>query len=524
MVIRHYARISVSLVALMVLILFIADWSGFVPNESESRLRARIDFSESLATQLSIAAKKENMEIISETIKSVVERNEHVKSILLREMDNAVITSYGVHPPASNDMRSTPDLMKVPIFRDKIPWGMVEVSFVPMEETYLWGLVSPSFLRLLAFTSAVAFIFYLFLVRKILSHIDPYKVIPGRVRVALNALSEGVVLVDDEERIVLSNKSFENKTESSTDQLMGKKLSTLPWSYPERTVEDRRVLPWLKTISEGKENNFITMNLERRENDKITLVINSAPLKDSREKVRGAIISFSDVTELEKMNQDMESMMSFLRHETRNALLGASSTVALLEKSGHLSAEDKLLLSRAKKSHRVIKKLLDSVREAKSIESSFSGENTEPVRMIELLRDVAGNYSKIYGDNSFVFESEEHELIVLGNEERLVEMLDKLVSNAVDHSDKEVPIVISCQRENDDAVIKVINQGEALPEDKQGIFDLFSSFRNTTATKHNQGIGLYVVKLIAEMYGGTVEARDREDVTGAEFIIRLPAV
>ena len=130
----------------------------------------------------------------------------------------------------------------------------------------------------------------------------------------------------------------------------------------------------------------------------------------------------------------------------------------------------------------------------------------------------------MYSDNSFEFRSDENALIILGQEERIIQLLDKLTGNAIDHSDRGAPIIYTCSKDNDRAVIKVANQGKPLPEDIQGIFDLFASYRTETATRHNQGIGLYVVKFIAEAYGGTVEARDRQDVTGAEFIIRLPTV
>lgn len=524
MLIKHYIRISISLVALMLMTMFMADLIGLVPNEDRSRINMRIDLSESLAIQLSAATQQENMAIIDETIKSIVDRNKQIKSILLRKMDDSVISSHGESFQAANDIYSTSNHMKVPIFKDKKPWGLVEINFIPLEAPYLWGSISPQFFRLLVFITIVSFVLYIFLVKKILSHIDPYKVIPGRVKTALNALSEGVVLIDDDERIVLSNKSFENKTNNSADQLLGKKLSTLPWSYPDRTPETKQIFPWLKSISDGNDNTCITMNLEQQENDKITLIVNSTSLRDIRGKIRGAIISFNDVTELEKMNQDMESMMSFMRHETRNALLGASSTVSLLEKSSHLSDEDKQLLNRANKSHRVIKHLLDSVQEAKTIEATFAQEKPEPVHLASLIKEVVLNYQKIYTGNNFKFESDGNELIVLGQEERYVQMLDKLVSNAVDHSDVDTCITISCDKVNTNAVITVKNNGTHLPDDKEGIFDLFASFREKAATRHNQGIGLYVVKLIAEMYGGTAVARDSKDVTGAEFVITLPII
>ena len=68
----------------------------------------------------------------------------------------------------------------------------------------------------------------------------------------------------------------------------------------------------------------------------------------------------------------------------------------------------------------------------------------------------------------------------------------------------------------------VANDGELLP-DKERIFELFVSMRDAEhKDKENLGLGLYVVKLIAESHGGTVRAEDLPDDNGALFTITLP--
>lgn len=521
---RQNIRLSLSLVGLTLFIFFVASWLDLVPSESEPRLQARIDFTESLAAQLSVVLEEDNVDIIPAMIKRVVSRHSQVQSVLLRRKDGEIISVQGEHPQQDLDFVSTPDLMKVPISKDGALWGALEVSYVPLDETYFWGLIDAKQFRLTLFIGLFGFIIYLLLVKKVLSHLDPYKVIPSRVKVAFNALSEGVVLVDEEERIVLSNNAFEDRVDYKNNQLMGKKLSSLSWSYPEQTNENSKILPWVESLEQGVAPGHVMLNIENSQGKRLTLIANSTPLHDAQNKIRGVLISFNDVTELEKINQELEGMTQFLRHEMHNALIGATSTIDLLEHRGNLNEADRQLLARAQKSHRVIKYLLESVREAKSIESSFKKEETRPLRLDKLVAETVNHYSEIYNQNPFEFKSDGAELTVFGQEERIIQMLDKLTTNAIDHSDAGTPIVFSCYSKDKHAIIEVVNQGQPLPKNKKALFELFASFRNITATEHNQGIGLYVVKLIAEAYGGTVEARDRRDVTGAEFIIRLPAV
>lgn len=116
-------------------------------------------------------------------------------------------------------------------------------------------------------------------------------------------------------------------------------------------------------------------------------------------------------------------------------------------------------------------------------------------------------------------------LIVLGNDARLIQLLDKLISNAVDHSDRRTPIEVIVKPQHDKALLVVTNEGDNLPKDKQMIFDLFISFRTLERkTGENFGLGLYIVKLIAESHGGYVTAHELDMGTGAVFEVTLPLI
>ena len=72
--------------------------------------------------------------------------------------------------------------------------------------------------------------------------------------------------------------------------------------------------------------------------------------------------------------------------------------------------------------------------------------------------------------------------------------------------------------------IVVANRGAALPEAKlQTIFDSMVSHRGPDNRLHF-GLGLHVVRIIAEHHGGTVMAINLEDRSGVAFVIRLPLV
>jgi len=521
---RNNIHISFSLVCLTLMIIFIANGMGLIPDKHESYVRERVNLSENLAVQFSAAIQERNINIIHVVSKSIIKRNSQIQSILLRSIDGEIISSHGEFLRKNNHPDSTINLIKVPIFKDDVGWGILEVGFYPVQKYSALDFVGSTFFQLCMFFSIFGFVLYFFLVKKVLYHLDPYKVVPARVKKALNAVSDGIVFIGKDERIVLSNKAFEKKMNCSEDELLGKKLSALSWLEFDEEADEQKSYPWVETLESGVNRDHVTLRVQPYNLEPLSLIISSTVLQDNDGGTNGALVSFNDVTEIEKVGNELESMTKFLRHEMNNALVGASGMVSLLEQSEGLSEEDKHLVDRTQRLHQVIKCLLESVREAKSIEASFANENPNPIRLDTLIVDMTRNYSDIYENNDFVLDSDGNELTVVAQEERLIQMLDKLVSNAVEHSDKNTQIIIECKKDKNGAVIKVINQGDPLPEDKDRIFDLFSSFKDKSAATQNQGIGLYVVKLIVEAYGGAVEARDREDDPGAEFIIKLPIV
>ncbi len=104
--------------------------------------------------------------------------------------------------------------------------------------------------------------------------------------------------------------------------------------------------------------------------------------------------------------------------------------------------------------------------------------------------------------------------------ERLVQALDKLINNAVEHCDQDHKIMVRLYKTKDNVNIKVSNIGDAIKDD----MDIFQPFvsSNSSITNDNYGLGLFVVKRIVETHGGEVSVRRLRNPDGAEFTISLP--
>jgi signal transduction histidine kinase len=103
-------------------------------------------------------------------------------------------------------------------------------------------------------------------------------------------------------------------------------------------------------------------------------------------------------------------------------------------------------------------------------------------------------------------------------------MLDKLAANAADFSSGDEPVKMSFTRAGGEATLTVSNNGPLLPAEMQGrLFESMVSMR--TASKPDEphlGLGLYIVRMIAEFHGGRVAAKNLEDGSGVVIELRFP--
>jgi K+-sensing histidine kinase KdpD len=107
---------------------------------------------------------------------------------------------------------------------------------------------------------------------------------------------------------------------------------------------------------------------------------------------------------------------------------------------------------------------------------------------------------------------------------RIEQMLDKIVDNAVDFHRSNTPIKVQLDVFKDYLRITVANRGPTLPpSSEQTLFDSMVSHRGADAQNRlHFGLGLYVVRVIAEYHGGTVRAMNLADGSGVAVLVQLP--
>ena len=247
----------------------------------------------------------------------------------------------------------------------------------------------------------------------------------------------------------------------------------------------------------------------------------SLPSASSNDEIGDLSRSFSHVLrQLGDYNEYLRSLASKLSHELRTPLTIVTSSLENLEHEP-LTDEATRYTARARDGATRLKKILDAMSEANRVEELMQNIETEVFDLHAALRSATAAYAGVWVERQFRFDAELDAAAMRGSPELIMQMLDKLIDNAVGFSGPGDEILIRLAQHEGRYRISVFNPGPPLPQQmRDQLFDSMVSLRPGDAGEH-LGLGLYIVRLIAEGHGGAVSAENLGD--GVMFHVYLPA-
>jgi signal transduction histidine kinase len=307
--------VSFGLVSLTVSVMMAGDsLFDLVPDHDRQVFEYRRDLAESLAVQYSALAEREQIETVKFAMETLAKRTPDVLSLALLLKSGTVVAQVGDHArvwvqPSGEE--STLDFFQVPIFSGDEPWGMLQVAFRQTNVSGLqWFLTNP-WVRFLAFVSVAGFVGYLLFMKRTLRQLDPSGIIPTRVKAALDALTQGVVMIDTRDLIVLANDGFCQAVRRPVTSLIGSELGTLSWRSVE-SFDTLSVHPWTEAIMGKQPQASRSLLLGLPDGGSRKFIVNTVPIMDDASTVRGALVSFNDVTDLDRAHSSLRDANSEL--------------------------------------------------------------------------------------------------------------------------------------------------------------------------------------------------------------------
>lgn len=142
------------------------------------------------------------------------------------------------------------------------------------------------------------------------------------------------------------------------------------------------------------------------------------------------------------------------------------------------------------------------------------------VDVVALVRNAVEELRASYPARELVLESTGN-LAVVGDTDRLFQVMSNLITNAFSHGADATPVRISSSGDEREVIVCVHNGGVIPPDLLPNIFDPFRSSRNTSSRTSGLGLGLYISKQILLGHGGALEV-ESDELKGTLFTVRLP--
>ncbi len=253
-------------------------------------------------------------------------------------------------------------------------------------------------------------------------------------------------------------------------------------------------------------------------------VIGRIPAGDAADEIGDLSRSFSQLLRrLADYNQYLEGMAGRLAHELRTPMAVVQSSLENLEPVP-LDEEQRTYLGRARAGVARLQDLVARLSEAARLEQALAGAETEPTDLDALLGECVSAYGDAWPDSRFHYEGPGAPVIVAVAPELIVQMLDKLVDNAREFARPGTPVRIVLSPGPEAVRLAVHNEGPPLPDALgDSLFNSMVSVRgDRDRERPHLGLGLYLVRQIAEFHGGRVAAANAAQGEGVVFAVTLP--
>lgn len=209
-----------------------------------------------------------------------------------------------------------------------------------------------------------------------------------------------------------------------------------------------------------------------------------------------------------------ELFLAALGHDLRNPLGMITNGLELLRLSSSASPQNLDTIERMNRALERMRRMIDQLLAFTQNLHDVSVTH-QPVDLAELVR--AGVRDARHGTPRTLEVHAERPVPVPGDPDKLMQLFDNLLANAIRHGDGAVTVRVA--QEGDRAVLEVHNGGKPIPP--ESLKTLFDPFTRAGGRAGGVGLGLYIVCQIARGHGGTVSVSSTLEA-GTTFTVRLP--
>ena len=266
---------------------------------------------------------------------------------------------------------------------------------------------------------------------------------------------------------------------------------------------------------------------------RIEVSLTVSPVRDSTGRIIGASKVARDITDrrlAERTQADAErhkdEFLAMLGHELRNPLAPIRNIAEILRRRALGDPEQEQLSRVLDRQVQQMTRLLDDLLDMSRIRQGKLQLQKEPVDLLTVVARAVETSRPLIDARRHVLDVSlpTESVRVQGDVARLVQVLGNLLNNAAKYTPDGGTITIAARATDAEAELSVRDTGIGIaPELLPTVFDMFVQGEHGLSRSHGGlGIGLTLVRTIAELHGGGVAVRSEGTGRGSEFVVRLP--
>lgn len=359
-----------------------------------------------------------------------------------------------------------------------------------------------------------------------------------RLDAILEQSADGVMILDHSLKITVFNNALSQMTGWPASEAVGKHHDeVISWitlkseSDLRSALENHWPLPnaaYLYVEGEARRHKDSTCHSDRTT---INLGITYAPMMDDNGRMTDIIASVRDLTRYREEEALQKTFISVISHELKTPVSIIKGYAGTLRRpDGNWSPEvldDSLGVIEEEADN--LNVLIDNLLEASRLQAgTFNLEISDEVNLPKLAESVARRFSAQSEIHAIQTDFPSDFPTVIGDERRLIQVLNNLVSNAIKYSPDGGRITIEGQVHPQHITVSVRDEGIGIPARDQGrIFQKFSRLDNALSRKtEGTGLGLYLSRAIIEAHHGRIWFQSNSDSDpgspGTTFTFSLP--
>lgn len=350
----------------------------------------------------------------------------------------------------------------------------------------------------------------------------------NKMEIILGSIGDGVFVVDNQEKIIVFNKTAEQISGFTASDVLGKSYRNVMKFIIEKNINinDDFIK---KTLESGELQSMSDHTvLYKKDGKKIPIADSAAPLVSKEGKIVGCVVVFRDVTREREIDQMKSEFVSVASHQLRTPLTSIKWLLEMMLEGdvGKITKKQEKHLKDVFASNERMIVLVNDLLNVSRIEAGKIKIEPKEVQIEDILTEIAETLKPMAQKKNITMvchhpKPKLPKLFI--DPERISEAFKNVISNAIKYTKDGGKIELSCKQKDQVAEFAVKDNGVGIPKDQQKrIYEKFFRADNIIRMQtEGTGLGLYITKSIIESSGGKMRF-ESEEGKGTTFYLTLP--